>query len=148
MPTSLTDCEGGNPVSVPGVSKHAVSFPCGLIFERDIVIRVFVLFLPFTVDVADYNPKEASMFFINPRPTLKNFRLNNHVISTSQERNILSCMNACLALHDCVSFNFRTKRGNAGHVCQLNDAIVEEAESDFTYVNYFIYFQRDSYRQH
>ncbi|XP_033645219.1 uncharacterized protein LOC117304725 [Asterias rubens] len=100
------------------------------------------------LDVADYNPKEASMFFINPRPTLKNFRLNNHVISTSQERNILSCMNACLALHDCVSFNFRTKRGNAGHVCQLNDAIVEEAESDFTYVNYFIYFQRDSYRQH
>ena len=88
------------------------------------------------------------MYFMNPQPSLKSYRLEGHVLSSSQQRNILTCMQLCLANPDCASFNFRTKRGNNGHVCQLNDAIYEEAQTDFNYKVDYLYFQRDSYRQH
>jgi hypothetical protein len=99
------------------------------------------------LDKAENDPKVASMFFMNPAPSLKEYRLKNHVIDSSQERNILTCMNLCLDNPDCASFNFRTKRGNSGHVCQLNDAIYEEAEADFMFGANFLYYQRDSYRE-
>ena len=100
------------------------------------------------MDIHDWTPCGEYAYFINPRPDLPEYGLDqSHGISLSWTRNILECQKECMNEPDCASFHFKTQKQSNGHLCTLNDMIYDEVPNDFVSKTKTLYFQRESYRE-
>ncbi|XP_070556498.1 uncharacterized protein [Ptychodera flava] len=89
----------------------------------------------------DIGPGHFSVF-VHPR--VPNHALNNHVISSSTERNALECTSSCLATSGCVSVNMKRESGGR-YLCELSDSMYDVEGEDFIYEHGFQYFELDQY---